>query len=224
MKLNFYKGRNMVWLSLIGVSLIVTTIVFNACSPTTKIIATWKDPAARPYKSFIIVALAKDIAVRSEIESRMVARLVDQPGIRAVPSSAIFEHFDKADTLNAKSAQDKMLAEIKNSGFEAIITFALVRKEEKTSYVPGSTYNPGYGYYGPYYGYGYGYYNSPGYYTTDQTYYIESNVYDASTLKLVWSSQSEIFNPSSLKTASNSFTWIMLNALKKSNLIYKAPK
>ena len=224
MNINFYNGRKAVLLSLVGISLVVITLVIQSCSPTTKIIATWKDPAARPYKSFIVVAIAKDIAVRSEVESRMVARLVDQPGISAVPSSSIFEHFDKGDTLNSKSAQEKMLAEIKQSGFEAIITFALVRKEEKTTYVPGTTYNPGYGYYGPYYGYGYSYYNSPGYYTTDQTYYIESNVYDAATLKLVWSTQSEIFDPSSLKTACNSFTYVMLNALKKGKLIYKATK
>jgi len=219
----FYNQKKSIK-ALIGVTLVTVALVIQSCSPTTKIIATWKDPSARPYKSFIVVAMAKDISVRSEVESRMVARLVDQPGVTAVPSSSIFEHFEKTDTLNSKSAQEKMLAEIKQSGFEAIITFALVRKEEKTTYVPGTTYSPGYGYYGPYYGYGYSYYNSPGYYTTNQTYYIESNVYDAATLKLVWSTQSEIFDPSSLKTACNSFTWVMLNAMKKGNLIYKATK
>jgi hypothetical protein len=53
---------------------------------------------------------------------------------------------------------------------------------------------------------------------------MESNLFDAKTAKLVWSAQSELFNPANLNSASGDFSFVMVDALKKGNLIYKKEK
>jgi len=61
----------------------------------------------------------------------------------------------------------------------------------------------------------------PGYYTTDKNYYLEANLYDAATEELVWSSQSETTNPSSIETFSRSFSTTVINQLIKDGLLAK---
>jgi len=81
--------------------------------------------------------------------------------------------------------------------------------------------------YGSYYGY-YRYYSpmvySPGYYTTDKTYYIETNFYDLEEDLLLWSIQSEAYNPSSLDSWFDQYSFNLLNELAREGLIEDAPK
>jgi len=81
-----------------------------------------------------------------------------------------------------------------------------------------------YGMYGSYYGY-YNYYYpqaySPGYYTSNKTYYIESNFYDLEQDQLLWSFQSDAYNPSSLDKWFDRYSYDLLNELKKEGLIAK---
>jgi hypothetical protein len=93
--------------------------------------------------------------------------------------------------------------------------------------VPGSTYYqpyPSYGYYGNfgmYYNYHGSYVYDPGYYVEDQTYFIESNLYDVSTGDIMWSVQSEAYNPSNLKTLAQTYSAILIDKLKKEGFLKK---
>jgi len=121
----------------------------------------------------------------------------------------------------------------------------IVNKTEDTCYVAGTSsyaptnigigtgYNlqttgappPGqYGAFGMYYLDNYGSHSTAGYYQMDQFYFVESNLFDAKTEKLVWSAQSEVFNPANLTSASGDFSFVIVDALKKGNLIYKKEK
>ena len=79
-----------------------------------------------------------------------------------------------------------------------------------------------YGMYGSYYGY-YSYYYpmvySPGYYTTNKTYYLESNFYDLEEDLLLWSIQSEAYNPSSIDSWFDQYSYDLLKELKREGLI-----
>ena len=86
-------------------------------------------------------------------------------------------------------------------------------------YVPGS-YSGGFV---PYAGYGYyysGYYAyspvfySPGYYETDKTYFIESNLFNATTEKLLISMQSKVVNPPTAMKASKQYTQMLVTELQ----------
>jgi hypothetical protein len=77
------------------------------------------------------------------------------------------------------------------------------------------------------YGYGgyYGYYNyyypqvySPGYYSVDKTYYLETNMYDIASDKLVWSVQSEASNPTNLSDTFKSYSYMLIKHLQNEGL------
>jgi hypothetical protein len=67
-------------------------------------------------------------------------------------------------------------------------------------------------------------YNSPGYYVKDKTYFVQCNVYDLQTAKLVWSAQSETFDSGDIAVASRDFAYVVTKALKEADLIYKKEK
>ena len=133
-----------------------------------------------------------------------------QRGIKATVSHDVFiQTFSKEDMPE----KETIISTIQETGSETIFTVSLLDKETSTRYVPGTTtYYAPYGYGYAHYGGFYGYYSAvypvvydPGYYTTDKTYYIESNLYDAKTEKLLWSAQSQTLNPSDLEQFTNDY-------------------
>ena len=60
---------------------------------------------------------------------------------------------------------------------------------------------------------------SPGYYEDDKVYYIETNLYDADTEELLWSAQSETYNPTSLPDFASDFAEVVVARMEKENLL-----
>ncbi|MDY0078796.1 MAG: hypothetical protein RBR87_16130, partial [Bacteroidales bacterium] len=93
-------------------------------------------------------------------------------------------------------------------------------------YVPGSQGAPYvvYPFYGSYYSYynmRYSYVYDPGYYTTDQIYFIEGNLYDLNTDKLVWSMQSKSYDPGTLTAFGKTYADMVFYQLRKEGLAKK---
>jgi hypothetical protein len=126
---------------------------------------------------------------------------------------------------NSGSDKDKeiVLRVVRNTNCDGILTIALVNQETETSYVPGTAYaGGGMGYYGTfssYYAYGYSSFYSPGYYTTDKTYYIETNLFDVASEKLVWSGRSKTYNPSSLDDFLQGYEKAIAQQMRKDGLV-----
>ncbi|HTB26231.1 MAG TPA: hypothetical protein VK711_12730, partial [Puia sp.] len=123
-------------------------------------------------------------------------------------------------TLDKLPKNDVLLKAIRDLGCDGIFTVALVDQESKTHYVPGNSASVGFV---PYAGYGYyysGYYAysptfySPGYYETDKTYFIESNLFNAVTEKLLISMQSKVVNPPTAMKASKQYTQMLVTELQ----------
>jgi hypothetical protein len=100
----------------------------------------------------------------------------------------------------------------------------VVDQKSETHYVPPSAstvYSP-YGGYGAYWG---GYYAwsstiySPGYYTSDHTYFIESNLFDANSEKMLMSMQSKVVNPPEITKASKKYTNMLVTELQAHGLM-----
>ncbi len=113
---------------------------------------------------------------------------------------------------------------IKTEGAQAIMTVALKDTKSETYYVPGNTtYMPtAYPYYGSYWGYyGYTYQRvyEPGYYGTSETYFLEANLFDTNTQELLWSAQSEAYDPGGLKSFSREYTKTLRREMQKKGLI-----
>lgn len=206
----------------LSIFLVVVAMLY-ACGPSQKITNSWINPEAgsrgRPYESIFVMVLAQSTAASFGVEDRMAA-LIASRGQKVVVSSAIFP---PNMSLSDSFTREEMAATIKKAGCDAVFVIALLDVQTVESYQPGTAYYPmSYGYYGSYYGY-YNYYSpyvySPGYYTTDKTYYIESNFFDVEEDKLLWSIQSEAYNPSSLDSWFDQYSYDLLNELRKEGLI-----
>ena len=202
--------------------LLLATLVI-ACGPSQKITNSWINPEAgsrgRPYESIFVMVLAQSTAASFGVEDRM-AQLIASRGQKVVVSSAIFP---PNMTLSETFTREEMAAAIKKAGCDAVFVVALLDVQTVESYQPGTAYYPmSYGYYGSYYGY-YNYHSpyvySQGYYTTDKTYYIESNFFDVEKDQLLWSIQSEAYNPTSLDSWFDQYSRDLLNELRNEGLI-----
>jgi hypothetical protein len=206
------------------IPLVILAVMFSGCSPTQKITGSWVNREALPkgpYKSIFIVVISQDNAANSTVEN-MLAKKLESRGPKAVKSS---DFFPINITSTRRVSKEQMDDAIKKSGCDAILTIALLDVKTEHHYQPGTVYAPySYGYYGSYYGY-YNYYYpmvySPGYYTTEKVYYLESNFYDIPTNSLIWSVQSETYEPSGLKTWFQGYSYMLINHLKKEGLIKK---
>jgi hypothetical protein len=148
--------------------------------------------------------------------------------------------FGKEQKIETQEEKQAAVEKIQSLGYEAIITVSVLRHTDESRYVQGTTsYSPttvgiGTGYYNPasganqgsgtymfgtYYMGASSAYNQPGYYETDRVYFVQSNVYEAGTAKLIWSAQSETFYPGNLTAASRDFSRAMVKAMKEAGIV-----
>jgi hypothetical protein len=194
---------------------------FLGCAPSLKVTSSWVNKDITPenrktYKTIFISAIISKLEVRTEIENDLAAA-VEKRRLVAIKS---LDKFPPVTTGKAPT-NEEVLEIVKNLGADAILTTSVVDKTSETRYVPGSgaAYSPGfYGGFRGYYGGAYGYYN-PGYYTTDKIYFIETNLFDAATGAVLWSSQSQLTNPSGVEKTAKYYTELMIKQMEKDGIL-----
>ena len=204
--------------------ILLFALAFSACGPSQKITNSWINPEAganAPYKSIFVIVMTQNQGSSFSIEYRM-ATLIASRGGKVVVSTAVFPpSFSDSENFT----REQMAEAIKRTGCDAVYVIAVLDVKTVETYQPGRAYYPmSYGMYGSYYGYYNHYYPqvySPGYYSTDKTYYIETNFYDLEQDRLLWSIQSEAYNPSSIDSWFDKYSYDLLNELKAEGLISK---
>ncbi len=174
------------------------------------------------HKIFIVVMTA-DIEARVRLENDLAA-VATTRGYEAVKS---LDLLPMSLDNPRKPTKDEVVAKVKESGSDAVFLASLLRQEEAIHYVPGTraySMTPYYSYVGTYYGYYNNYYESvskPAYYDHDKKFFMQSNLYDAASEELMWSVQSEVFNPADLPKFSKGYTESLLKQLEKIKLMRK---
>ena len=204
--------------------ILLFALALSACGPSQKITNSWINPEAgsnAPYKSIFVIVMTQNEGNSYSIEDRM-ASLIASRGQKVVVSTAVFPpSFSNSENFT----REQMAEAIKRTGCDAVFVIAVLDVKTVETYQPGRAYYPmNYGMYGSYYGYYNHYYPqvySSGYYTSDKTYYIETNFYDLEQDQLLWSIQSEAYNPSSLDSWFDNYIYNLLNELKAEGLITK---
>ncbi|HEX5668196.1 MAG TPA: hypothetical protein VFX73_05280 [Chitinophagaceae bacterium] len=186
-----------------------------ACSPSTQIVKSWRDPgstvSAAGSQKVLVIGMVKDEGSRRIVEDALVGKL---NGKGVASYSIITEEMIKAakeDALNEKLAQ---------GGFTHILMVRLADIEKETSYVPGTT-TAYYGGYGRYYGYGASMYGSPGYYTEDKNYFVETAIYSVTPDKLLWTGTTKTVNPTKMQQTINDVSTAVLDQMKKDGFLLK---
>lgn len=204
--------------------MLLVVVFFSGCGPTQRITTSWINPEATsrgPYKSIFVMVMARSQAASFDVEDRMAATIASR-GPKAVRSSDVFP---PQLSLSGNFTREQMAEAIKRTGCDGVFIIAVLDVKSVDTYHPGTAYYPmNYGMYGSYYGY-YNYYRpqvyAPGYYSSSKTYYIETNFYDVAADQLLWSIQSEAYNPSSLESWFNRYSADLISELKKQGLITK---
>lgn len=159
----------------------------------------------------------KERSLREDMENHLVGDLQNH-GYTAI--SSLRELGPKAfDNMNEQEVLDK----IKDYGVDAVITIVLLDKQRERYYVPSRIY------YSPYTIYQrrfYGYYTTiygriytPGYYIRNTKYFWESNFYNMESRELLYSVQTESFDPASAATLSHEYGQMILNDMAKKGIL-----
>jgi hypothetical protein len=186
-------------------------IAITSCT-SSRIISSWKETAspAETYKKIMVIALSQpDNALKEQMEKHLLGDLKSH-GIQGL--SAYQEYGPKAfDKLDEQSVLEK----IQNSGVDAILTIVLLDKSKERRYVGSYMHARPYAvYYNRFWGYYTTLYNriySPGYYVTNTEYFWESNLYDASSRKLVYSVQTKSFNPKNSEALAHEYGQLIIS-------------
>lgn len=197
-----------------------------SCGPTQRITSSWINPELKEkpvYKKIFIMALSQNPSYKATIEQDL-AYAANAKGLQVIKSSEFFQPNFTASGTNAPVDKEVILSKLRAAGCDVIFTVSLVDKKSETRYVPGTTsYSPymGYGGYGGYgfggyYGYAYGsMYSTPGYYTEDKTYFMQANLFDAATEKLLWAAQSEAYDPTKISEFSKDYSAILIERMNR---------
>jgi hypothetical protein len=164
---------------------------------TSKITTTWKADNIIPpkFKKIMVLSLIReaDRSIQQKMENHFVGDLKEL-GYDAV--SSLQEYGPKAFD---KMTEEEAIIKLKSGGVDAVITIVLLDKIRERNYIPNRINNSPYGYYqNRFWGYQGTLYNriyEPGYYVIDTKYFWESNLYEMNTQKLIYSVQTQSFDP-----------------------------
>jgi len=197
---------------------ILSLLALAACN-TSKITSSWQAKNAAPGKhnKIMVIGLIReaDRAIRQKMEEHFVGDLKSM-GYNAV--SALNEYGPKAFEMLEESAT---LDKLKSSGVDAVLTIVLLDKEKERSY------SPSWPYHGRFWGY-YGRYNNRvserDYYVVNTKYYWESNFYTMSDGQLLYSVQTQSFDPSSAESLGHEYGKMIVADMVKKNILQDSSK
>lgn len=207
--------RRIFWLGL------VLLMGAGGCTSTSKITSTWKGENVQPkdYKKIMVLGLMNvpDRTIREKMEEHIVEDLRTL-GYHAV--CACEEFNPKAfDNMTEEAA----INELKNNNIDAVLTIVLLDKQKERKYVAGNTYYSPFGYYyNRFWGYRGTIYHriyEPGYYVSNTQYFWESNLYDMATQQLVYSAQTQSFNPGNSDILGHEYGKLIIKNMVKQNVL-----
>lgn len=197
-------------------------VVINSCTPPQQVTHSWVNPDTKPkdrYNAIFIIAFANNINSKVIVENEL-AKTIESRGRKAVRSTDVFTAAFLADTTRTR---EELINMISQTGCDGVLTIDLLDVKTDESYQPATSYYPVehsfYGSYNRHTIYYYGYVEEPGYTITNRTFYLQGDFYDLASDQLLWSIQSDSYNPSDLESWFKDYSKLLLNQLKKEGLI-----
>jgi hypothetical protein len=167
-------------------------IAMAACS-STKVMSSWRANDAQQLQKenkIMVMALVpqKDRTLRSQMENNTVTEL-RRKGYNAVSALQTYGPQDMG-----KMTEKQVVKQLQGSDVSQVLTIVLLDRGKERNFVPN--YGPyGYGGFWPYYSMWYSRMYTPGYYTVNTKYQWEGNLYDLKSGQLLYSVQSQSFDP-----------------------------
>ncbi len=188
----------------------ICTPLFASCATTT-ITDSWKDKAYQgKAQNIVVIMVARTEDLRNMFEGRFVAEL------RARGNNAI-QSF-KIIPIEQLRNKELVKSRIKNTEADTVLVARLVDSKTIEAYVPGGVHGGpvAHYYWGTYYeivSVDYGY-------TGDtEVSYVETNLYDVKTEKLIWSARSKTERTKGEQHLINTFIDIIVKKLSSDKII-----
>lgn len=193
----------------------------SACGPSSYLTSSWKAENVQPvkYNKIIVLGLVReaDRTMREKMEEHLVSDLKEL-GYDAICSCN--EYNPKAFE---NMTEEEAIAKLKGSGVDAVLSIVLLDKTKERYYSPGRMYySPYIIYQDRFWGYSRTMYRrvySPGYYEENTKYFWESNLYDLGSNQLMYSAQSQTFDPMSFETLGHQYGKMIVNDMVKKNIL-----
>lgn len=201
-------------------------ILILGCT-STKLTYVYKSGDYNPasYKKMAVIAIAPKTHGRVEVEKAVVAELKSR-GINAMETWSIFVFANDPELLKqagftGERRKEIIRQKVTENHIDALLTITLFDSRKEQRYVPGSSTSVGIGVGAPVYGYPYAAYfgyawevtSEPGYYEDASTYFIETNLYDVASEKLLWTGQTKTTMNSSLATEAAGFSKLVVTRM-----------
>lgn len=203
-------------------SILCSMALMISCGSSTKVTSSWKangaSSSSASLKKIMVVALLpqQDRNLQQTLEKGLVAKLAEK-NIQA------FSAYDQYGPNSISRNERQALNRIKKSGVDGVITIVLLDKQRERDYVPGNVMTRPYGFY---YNRFWGYYSTiydrvytPGYYETNTNYFFESNLYNLNADKLLYSVQTESFDPSSTERLAKEYSKSIVDDMMKGGVL-----
>lgn len=215
------KRKALVKRTISPVSLLVILLAFSLMNcASTRLVDVWQEDStsARPLAKVLVVAVADDERSRRIFEDSF-AREFRAQGVEAVAGYSIL-------AVDAALEKEAISRAIEGKGFDGVVISHHAGSEEETVYYPGRTRTEAWGG-GGYRGRGYdGYYrrtwetiSDPGYVAEYTTVFIETNVYEVTEQKLIWSGRSESYDPASTLEIIDALSSEVIASMKEGGLL-----
>lgn len=200
-------------LALLFILSILITSLISCSSTKTDIIGEWQDDAYEKgnIKKVLVLGIVnkEKPLLRRSFEDGMASAFQDG-GITATPS---MDHMPYEVAIDSTTFE-KYFKELE---IDAVVISRLVavdaNRDYKAGYLYTIPYNSYYGFYG-YYNAGIAYANSAGYLSQEVVVVLETNIYETTNKKLIWSGVSETVEPDKASDVINSFGSELVSRLK----------
>ncbi|RXK83252.1 hypothetical protein [Filimonas effusa] len=207
--------------ALIILPVMALALLAQGCGSSSRITTSWKDTEAS------MPALKKVLVLGLFMDKDRVLRLKTEQELAASLKALGYDAITAAEEYGPKSFQnmkeEQALQKLKSINVDGIVTVTLLDKNKEKYYVPGNVSYAPYpimrrGFWG-YYSYYYPRVYDPGYYQTSTTYFFETSLYTVNGNRLLYSAQSEAFDPSSVSSLANDYAVAIVKDMRKQRVI-----
>lgn len=189
-----------------------------ASGPSTKLVSAWQLQGynSTGFRTVLVVGVSREGGRRRTFEDAFCYQLKGR-GVTAIPSYTLIPE-------DGQASNDKLEAAIRESGAQGVLTTRMLGTNTKVDYNQGlyqavPVYvDSFYGYYGTAYAYTY----VPMAETTTVV-TLETDVFDATTLKMVWSGTTQTTDPTSLRQEMAAFAKVIIDEMAKRGVLAVQP-
>jgi hypothetical protein len=194
--------------------LIVLCLILTSCGSKMKVLQSWTNDSMKGYS-------VDDVLVIGFTRDNTSQRLFEDSFVEAFAAGDITATQSyKTAGWETKPDKTKVREAIMKSGAKTVLMTRVIDKKIKTNTYSGSIhYAPSPYYRGMYGFYGYSVTYSPPTTTTTETLYLESNLYDVASEKLIWTTLSEAVNSVRIKEDFKKFVKVLMDDLRQQNLL-----